>query len=129
MTTPKPTDFDSAQCEKCGKWVWTTHRESVRCFECATSEPEKRDAGCAPADGSVRKPGKLTLEQATILARSCEYAWEAVQTDNPINWADAGAFFLEGWEQGMRDAIRLIKAYKPKHKEVSPNEKLTDDGA
>jgi len=41
----------------------------------------------------------MDLDKATDLARETGYADAATHTDvNPINWGDAGAFFLEGYE-------------------------------
>ena len=80
-----------------------------------------------PAAGSATPAIKqLTLGQAEVLAKRCEYAWLAVNTiNNPINWGDAAAFFLEGWNQGMRDAITILKGYKPKGT-PQPNAKVSD---
>jgi hypothetical protein len=50
-------------------------------------------------EGARQPQMKLNLEQATKLALETEYALEAVTHGiNPINEADAGAFFLEGFE-------------------------------
>jgi len=42
----------------------------------------------------------MTLNEAEQLARATDYAIEseAVAHATPINWADAAAFFLEGYE-------------------------------
>ena len=53
----------------------------------------------------------MTLKLAEKLAKNCGYAWDAKGTkENPINWGDASAFFLEGWLEGMRTAARICKA-------------------
>jgi hypothetical protein len=41
----------------------------------------------------------MTLDEAEELAKKTDYAWMATHTEeeNPINWGDAGAFFLEGY--------------------------------
>jgi len=51
---------------------------------------------------------ELTPDEAYNKAKECEYAQAAVQPeDNPINWADAEAFYLEGYNQ----AVQEINAY------------------
>ena len=48
----------------------------------------------------------ITLEEAEELAQRTDYAVFAVEEEgNEINYADAGAFFLEGYEY----AQKLIK--------------------
>ena len=46
----------------------------------------------------------MTLNEAEQLARATDYAIEseAVAHATPINWADASAFFLEGYEYGVK---------------------------
>lgn len=41
----------------------------------------------------------MTIEEAEILCKKTDYAIDAIEyEDNKINWADAAAFFLEGFE-------------------------------
>jgi len=50
----------------------------------------------------------IDMDEAYDKARNCEYAQAAVQPEeNPINWADAGCFYLEGYNQ----AVQEINAY------------------
>jgi hypothetical protein len=45
----------------------------------------------------------MNLDKADILARETDYADAAThQDDNPINWGDAAAFFLEGYEYSRK---------------------------
>jgi hypothetical protein len=94
------------------------------------SDETKSGADVRSSDVVRREPGmNLTLKEAEVLAKRCEYAWLAAgQKENPINWGDASAFYLEGWEQGMKDAIAIIQGYKPKHGAKASNVKLTDAG-
>ena len=54
----------------------------------------------------------MTLEEAEELAQQTDYAAFAVEEPgNEINYADAGAFFLEGYEyaqKSIRDGKNLI---------------------
>lgn len=46
----------------------------------------------------------MTLDEAEKLAMETDYAVFAVETDdNKINIADAGAFFLEGYEYAKKE--------------------------
>jgi hypothetical protein len=48
----------------------------------------------------------MDLDKAMELAKNTDYAVEATHQDiNPINMADAGAFFLEGYLKAMKDAM------------------------
>lgn len=43
-------------------------------------------------------PSEMTLEEAEIAAKGTDYACFAVEPEgNEINFADAAAFYLEGW--------------------------------
>ena len=45
-----------------------------------------------------RMPSEMTLEEAEIAAKETDYACFAVEPEgNEINFADAAAFYLEGW--------------------------------
>jgi len=45
-----------------------------------------------------RMPSEMTLEDAEIAAKETDYACFAFEPeDNEINFADAAAFYLEGW--------------------------------
>ena len=45
-----------------------------------------------------RMPSGMTLEEAEIAAKGTDYACFAVEPEgNEINFADAAAFYLEGW--------------------------------
>ena len=45
-----------------------------------------------------RVPSEMTLEKAEIAAKETDYACFAVEPEgNEINFADAAAFYLEGW--------------------------------
>ena len=45
-----------------------------------------------------RMPSEMTLEEAEIAAKETDYACFAVEPEgNEINYADAAAFYLEGW--------------------------------
>ena len=92
------------------------------------SDETKSGAAVRSSDVVRREPGmKLTLKEAEVLAKRCEYAWLAAgQKENPINWGDASAFYLEGWEQGMKDAIAIIQGYKPKHGVKASNTELSE---
>ena len=56
----------------------------------------------------------MTLDEAEELAKQSTYGQEAVEQEgececgrrlvNSINWADAGAFFLEGYLYAIRSA-------------------------
>ena len=49
---------------------------------------------------------RMTLDLAEKLAKQTDYACEATHTDiNPINWGDAAAFFLEGYEYATQKHI------------------------
>ena len=58
----------------------------------------------------------MTLEQAEAFAKRTDYAIDPVtlRYKSTINWADAGAFYHEGWKQGMRDALSMMASYQPK---------------
>ena len=46
---------------------------------------------------------KITFEEAEVLAKKSDYAWAAVEPEgNEINFADASAFFLEGFEHCLK---------------------------
>jgi len=52
----------------------------------------------------------MDLDKATDLARETDYADAATHTDvNPINWADAGAFFLEGYEYAKNETVARLQ--------------------
>ena len=48
---------------------------------------------------SCKEQLDMTLEEAEELAKRTDYALNLCDCDglNPVNWADAGAFFLEGY--------------------------------
>ena len=48
----------------------------------------------------------MTLEEAEALAKQTDYAFELSDCDglNPVNWADASAFFLEGYLYAKKQA-------------------------
>ena len=52
----------------------------------------------------------MDLDKATDLARETDYADAATHTDvNPINWGDAGAFFLEGYEYAKKTSTAFAR--------------------
>ena len=51
----------------------------------------------------------MNLDEADKLARETDYADAAThQDDNPINWGDAAAFFLEGYEHAKKSLPMLL---------------------
>lgn len=70
----------------------------------------------------------MNLDEADKLARETDYADAAThQDDNPINWGDAAAFFLEGyehsrklnqWTTGMKVAFTQYQ-YEKEHAEIT----------
>ena len=48
----------------------------------------------------------MTLEEAEALAKQTDYAFDLCDCGglNPVNWADAGAFFLEGYLHARKQA-------------------------
>ncbi len=52
----------------------------------------------------------MTYGEACKLAKESEYAVTVEDTteESPINWSDAGAFFLEGYEYRKREELRKI---------------------
>ena len=78
----------------------------------SSNEPNLNEQPAAPTPvaSSDWLGGCLTLAKAEKMAKNCGYAWDAAgQKDNPINWGDASAFFLEGWIAGMRNAAKLCR--------------------
>lgn len=61
-----------------------------------------KEARRTPAETVSREA--IDLESAEKLARQTDYAIEAMAVDGhvPINWADAGAFFLEGYQYSRK---------------------------
>ena len=52
----------------------------------------------------------MTLEDADILCKRTDYAIDCCDEDNPVNWGDAAAFFLEGVLHERKANARLIAA-------------------
>lgn len=53
----------------------------------------------------------LTLEKCEEHAKRTNYAIEANEDTEPINYADAGAFFLEGYKQALKDVNEVNKIH------------------
>lgn len=51
----------------------------------------------------------MDLDKATDLARETGYAAAANQDYSKINWADAGAFFLEGYEYAKKTSTAFAR--------------------
>lgn len=71
-------------------WKIKCHKASNELEHLVNQEVEKRIA--------ERIPSEMTLEDAEIAAKETDYACFAFEPeDNEINFADAAAFYLEGW--------------------------------
>jgi hypothetical protein len=86
------------------------------CWNCNTAYSAKSAAGSRPVDEIVvtqvvSSVIGLQHHDAIELAKRSDYAQGACETDdNPINWADAGAFFLEGYWHAINLLERKLKA-------------------
>lgn len=70
------------------------------CAKCS----ESGDFSCkSQSTGSL---ADMTLEEAEVLAKQTDYAFDLCDCDglNPVNWADACAFFLEGYLHARKQA-------------------------
>lgn len=47
----------------------------------------------------------MTLDEADILVKQTDYAFALVEDDNPVNWADAAMFFMEGYGYAMKEQL------------------------
>ena len=74
---------------------------------------------------------EITLEQAERLVKETGYAIEAAeQEENPINWADAAAFFLEGWNAAVEpEKSRKCRADTLHDEIVEVLTRAVDEGA
>ncbi len=59
-------------------------------------------------EGEIKKVPEMKLETAERLAMETDYACFAVGED--INTADAGAFFLEGYEYAVKQSNEMHKS-------------------
>jgi len=65
-----------------------------------------------------RMPSKMTFEKAEIAAKETDYACFAVEPGgNKINFADAAAFYLEGWN-ACRSRLLLTQDQKKDKQQV-----------
>ena len=65
-----------------------------------------------------RMPSKMTFEKAEIAAKETDYACFAVEPEgNEINFADAAAFYLEGWN-ACRSRLLLTQDQKKDKQQV-----------
>ena len=65
-----------------------------------------------------RMPSKMTFEKAEIAAKETDYACFAVEPGgNKINFADAAAFYLEGWN-ACRSRLLLTQNKKKDKQQV-----------
>lgn len=46
---------------------------------------------------------KLTITEAGILSKATDYALTAVRVNVPVNWFDATVFYMEGYNQAVKD--------------------------
>jgi hypothetical protein len=52
----------------------------------------------------------MNIDQAEKAAKQTDYAFAAAGTkENPINWGDASAFYLEGWHAAMMHAAEICR--------------------
>jgi hypothetical protein len=52
----------------------------------------------------------MNIDQAEKAAKQTDYAFAAAGTkENPINWGDASAFYLEGWHAAMMQAAEICR--------------------
>lgn len=64
------------------------------------------------------KTEHITIEDAEKMAQITDYAWIAVEEPgSEINWADAGAFYLEGFNAGYEEGQSSPKIKKLEWKE------------
>ena len=65
-----------------------------------------------------RMPSEMTFEKAEIAAKETDYACFAVEPEgNEINFADAAAFYLEGWN-ACRSRLLLTQDQKKDKQQV-----------
>jgi len=87
--------------------------------DCATTPPIAPDRAVALVVKLRAVYTKLydgmNMDVADDMCRRCDYAYDHCDLDgqNPVNWADASAFFLSGYIQALKD----LKAEL--HKEAS----------
>lgn len=82
--------------------------ENMKCehspIECPYGErvPDRSQSADSLAD--------ITLEEAEVLAKKTDYAFDLCDCDglNPADWADASAFFLEGYLYAKKQANELV---------------------
>ena len=55
---------------------------------------------------------EMNIDKADDLARKCGYAYDHCDNDgeNPVNWADASAFFLSGYIYALKDVAQYRKS-------------------
>ena len=68
------------------------------------SEPDYKLLVEAVREAFTQTREGIDYDKAESMAQNCDYAFMATHTDeNPINWPDATAFYLEGYERALDD--------------------------